>query len=137
MCFTENTFKIENYMNNKEIGDFGEKLASDYLIKNKYLIIRRNCRVGFDEVDIIARPPDGTLLFIEVKTMSCINSPLRGFMPEDHMTRFKLKKISRACQRFSVQNPDLIKEEKGWRIDLIAVVLKTERTGILRHYKNL
>jgi putative endonuclease len=124
-------------MNNKEIGNLGEKIACDYLIKNKYNIIGRNYRVGFDEIDIIAKSQDGTLIFIEVKTVTGKGEFVSGFMPEDQMTGFKLKKTIRACQKFSVQHPGLIDDEKGWRIDLIAITLKGEKTGILHHYKNL
>jgi len=124
-------------MNNKEIGDFGEKTACNFLIKNGYRIIKRNYEVGFDEIDIIAKSQDKTILFIEVKTKIEGKAVASGFMPEDQMTEFKLKKIARACQKFVARHPNLIDEEKGWRIDLIAVILKTETTGILHHYKNL
>ena len=46
-------------MNNKETGDFGENVAYNYLIKNKYSIIKRNYRIGFDEIDIIAKDSNG------------------------------------------------------------------------------
>jgi putative endonuclease len=124
-------------MDNKEIGNFGENVAYNYLIKNQYSIIKRNYRIGFDEIDIIAKESDGTLVFIEVKTAKNRDRSISGFMPEDQMTGFKLKKIARACQKFSVQYPNLIDEEKGWRIDLIAITLEGQATGILHHYKNI
>jgi len=124
-------------MKNKQIGDFGEGIACNYLIKNGHRIIKRNYRAGFDEIDIVAISPDKTLVFIEVKTLTARNGAFSGFMPEDKMTEFKLKKISRACERFSISNPCLIDDERGWRIDLIAIILETEKTGILHHYKNL
>jgi putative endonuclease len=124
-------------MNNKETGDFGENVAYNYLIKNKYSIIKRNYRIGFDEIDIIAKDSNGELVFIEVKTTANRDCSASGFMPEDQMTDFKLKKIARACQKFSVQHPNLVDEEKGWRIDLVAITLKGEATGILHHYKNI
>lgn len=51
----------------KEIGNFGEQAAADYLEKKGMKIIKRNfyCRVG--ELDIIAS--DGEyIVFVEVKT---------------------------------------------------------------------
>ncbi len=124
-------------MNNKEIGDLGEKIACNYLIRSGYRIIARNYKVGFDEIDIIAKSQDGTLLFIEVKTITRKDGSASVFMPEDQMTDFKLKKTTRACQKFSARHPNLIDDEKGWRIDLIAITLKSEKTGTLHHYKNL
>lgn len=41
-------------MTTKEIGDFGEKAAEDYLVEMDYLILERNYRLKFGEIDIIA-----------------------------------------------------------------------------------
>ncbi len=51
----------------KELGNIGEQIAVEYLIKNKYQILRRNfyCRQG--EIDIIAKDKK-EIVFIEVKT---------------------------------------------------------------------
>ena len=54
-------------MTTKEIGDFGEKAAEDYLVEMDYLILERNYRLKFGEIDIIAAK-DGGLVFVEVKT---------------------------------------------------------------------
>ena len=43
-------------MSTKEIGDFGENIASRYLVEKGYDIIKRNYRVKAGEVDIIAIP---------------------------------------------------------------------------------
>lgn len=137
MCLSTNTLINQKNMNKKEIGDFGENIARNYLIKNGYKIINKNYRAGFDEIDIIAIEPGGTVVFMEVKTMTGGNGKSSGFMPEDKMTNFKLGKIVRGCQRFLAQNPEIVEDEKGWRIDLIAVVLETDKTGIMHHYKNL
>ena len=42
-------------MTTKEIGDFGEKAAEDYLVEMDYLILERNYRLKFGEIDIIAK----------------------------------------------------------------------------------
>ena len=49
-------------MTTKEIGDFGEKAAEDYLVEMDYLILERNYRLKFGEIDIIAAR-DGGLRF--------------------------------------------------------------------------
>ena len=41
-------------MTTKEIGDFGEKAAEDYLVEMDYLILERNYRLKCGEIDIIA-----------------------------------------------------------------------------------
>lgn len=54
-------------MTTKEIGDFGEEKACEYLEKNGMTVLKRNfyCRGG--EIDIIAKDGD-TIVFAEVKT---------------------------------------------------------------------
>lgn len=37
-------------MTTKEIGDFGEKAAEDYLVEMDYLILERNYRLKFGEL---------------------------------------------------------------------------------------
>lgn len=51
----------------REIGDFGENAAADYIQQRGMRVIKRNfyCRAG--EIDIIARDGEYTV-FIEVKT---------------------------------------------------------------------
>ena len=63
-------------MNTKELGDLGEKLACEYLVKNEYKILGRNYRINFGEIDIIAQKNqkllgknDKTIHFVEVKTL--------------------------------------------------------------------
>ncbi|HTY39706.1 MAG TPA: YraN family protein, partial [Candidatus Paceibacterota bacterium] len=91
-------------------------------------------RNKFGEIDIIARSSDGTLVFIEVKTIEAVNS--HGYSPEDHMNRQKLEKLRRACEMFSAKHPELINEKKGWRIDLLALT-KDNNDVVIKHYENV
>ena len=122
-------------MDNISLGKTGENLAYEYLVKKGYRIIERNYRTKWDEIDIISKAKDGTLVFVEVKTLK--GNPA-GLMPEDNLTVAKYKKISRACQLFAAQMPELIKENRGWRIDLIAISFENEgKTNEIRHYENI
>ena len=60
--------------NTKLLGDEGEKLACEYLVKNGYKILGRNYRINFGEIYIIAKKrgwfADKTIHFVEVKTVS-------------------------------------------------------------------
>jgi putative endonuclease len=115
-----------------EVGQIGEDIACEYLKKHRYKIIARNYREKFDEIDIIAKSFDGVLVFCEVKTV-VLNVSI---MPEDNMTKAKFKKISRICSVFAAKHHGLVNPRKGWRIDLIAIVLKEEADEI-RHYENI
>ena len=53
-----------------ETGKLGEDLACEYLVNNGFTIIERNFRKPWGELDIIAKDPEGTLVFIEVKAIN-------------------------------------------------------------------
>lgn len=123
--------------NNQKIGAFGERIACAYLLKNGWKTIARNHRERSDEIDIIAFSPDKTLVFLEVKTRR-LTSRAPGIQAEDNLTPHKLHKLSRACLIFAEKHQNLINDEQGWRIDLLAIDIGI-RGDILdiRHYKNI
>ena len=121
-------------MKNIETGKRGEDIACQYLLKNSYLILARNHKEKFDEIDVIARDHRGVLVFCEVKTGNYNNS---GFMPEDNLSAAKRHKMIRASSIFLARHPVVVWENAGWQIDLIAVVLDGGKLSNLRHYKNI
>ena len=121
-----------NSTDKQKTGQIGEGLACKYLTENRYKIIERNYRKPWGEIDIIAKDPNKTLVFVEVKTVRP-HSPLR---PEDQLTRAKLKKLSRTASIYANNRPELIKNKTGWQIDLIAITLKGDHPDI-SHYKNI
>lgn len=58
----------------KAIGEDGESRALAYLLARGLTLVRRNYRVAAGpnarggEIDLIVREPDGTLVFVEVRT---------------------------------------------------------------------
>ncbi len=145
---------------NLNVGIEGEKVAGQYLIKKGWVVLFKNIKRKGDEIDIIARDPKGTLVFCEVKTMAiracatvdttCTDGPAgESLMPEDNMTAFKRRKMARGCEFFARSNPDMVDQEKGWRMDLIAVDLQklgpagpwsaAARYAVagIRHYENI
>lgn len=57
---------------NQKIGAIGEEIAVELLKRNGLVILARNFRCRFGEIDIIARD-QRTLVFIEVKTRKSLN----------------------------------------------------------------
>ncbi len=51
----------------RRIGALGERRVAEYLKANGYIIVKRNWRDRYGEIDIIAQK-DKTLCFVEVKT---------------------------------------------------------------------
>ena len=94
----------------------GENIAAKYLAGLNYLILIKNHKERFDEIAIIARHPEGALIFCEVKTSTIheewINSNNR-FNPEDHLDPQKLRRLIKGAQMFLARNnervPDLFK----------------------------
>lgn len=131
-CFTANIS-----MNSKsEIGMRGEELACQYLIKEGYQIVLKNYRQKWGEIDIIAKDPDGPLVFVEVKTMRQDNPAIAALSPEENLTSAKLKKLQKTAKMFAGKHFDLVDEQSGWRIDLVAICLSANN-WMARHYKNI
>ena len=121
-----------------ETGKLGEDLAYEYLVNNRFTIIERNFRKPWGELDIIAKENNGTLVFIEVKTMRKYgnNSAIAELQPEDNLTSAKLIKLKRTASLYAGFHPELIDDKKGWRIDLLAITLQDDSTDI-KHFENI
>ena len=62
--------------------------------------------------------------------------------PEDNMTPAKIKKLKRAANFYALKNPNLINENLGWRIDMVAIEIPKGEINhsekfIIRHYENI
>lgn len=118
-----------------EIGQFGENFACEYLVKQGYKIIERNFRQKWGEIDIIAKAPDKTLVFVEVKTVQSVNQPT-NVSAEEQLTRSKLQKLQRTASLYAGHNQDLIDDNKGWRIDLVTLTID-KKDCVIKHYQNI
>ncbi len=129
-----------------QLGKLGEDIACKYLVNKGYKIIDRNFRKPWGEIDIITKAPNKTLVFVEVKTIRQ-NSGLtkeEQLQPEDQLTKSKLQKLKRTASLYAGHCQDLIKDNKGWKIDLIAITLSEpnkltieEKSCLVRHYENI
>ena len=119
---------------NSELGKKGENLACAYLVEKGYRILERNFRRQWGELDVVAIAPDKTLVFVEVKTMS--DSFGRGLKPEDQMSAGKIHRFKKAASLYAGHNQDLIKDKKGWRLDLIAITMDSGKP-VITHYENV
>ncbi len=119
-----------------ETGRIGEDIACKYLIKNGYKIVERNYRQKWGELDIIAKDPQKTLVFVEVKTMRQNNAAIAALNPEDNLTEAKLIKLQRTASLYAGFNEKLVDVNRGWRIDLIAICLSPNLETV-KHYENI
>lgn len=146
---------------NKITGNRGEDLAAGFLENKGYLIIERNFRTRFGEIDIVCL--DGQILvFVEVKTKIGHNFG----EPEDMVSKSKLAQVRRMGEVFittkiqNIQNsknqnnvmPDSIRHPEnhldsgsvpgmtGWkgqcRVDVVGIVLQENgEVETIRHHE--
>lgn len=81
-------------MKTKEVGNWGENLAAEHLVKAGYAIVDRNWRVDHFEIDIIAMK-NGRIAFVEVKTRSDIDGN-----PLEAVTRKKILNMVRSANAY-------------------------------------
>jgi len=111
-------------LDTRQKGRSGEDIAAEYLISKGYAIISRNYQRKNGEIDCIARDPDGTLAFIEVK--SSYGSSFAH--PFSWISRGKQRSIARLAQQYLAEH-DLMRAP--CRFDAIAIV-----NGKVDHMKN-
>ena len=98
-------------MNTHEKGDWGEDLAVKYLLSNGYSVVCRKYRSRRGEIDCVAKDPDGTLVFLEVKSartskygnpLTWVTIPKQKTMAKVAMQYMKEHKLSQTPCRFDV-----------------------------------
>ncbi|MFH0856523.1 MAG: YraN family protein [bacterium] len=114
----------------KIIGNYGEKLALKYLVKNGYNILETHFFGRFGEIDIIATK-DGKIHFIEVKSRT---TDFCG-SPEEGMTATKIKRVFKTCSLYIYKKK---LQTDNYQVDLIAIKIdKDSKKALIRHYKGI
>ena len=116
------------YLANKEIGDWGEQVAVDYLHDNNVKIVGRNIRTNYGEIDILGQK-DGVLIFFEVKT----RRTEKFGNPEDAVNYVKQEHMKNSALEFIQSNQDM---KMDWRIDVIAIYVGKKNKLQIRWFKN-
>lgn len=112
---------------NKETGNKGEDLATDYLLKKGYRIIERNFRTRFGEIDIICYDKK-TLVFVEVKTK--IGHDFGE--PEEMVNKRKLSQVKRMGEVY-LQDRMI---DASCRVDVVAIVMENNGSvERIEHYQ--
>ena len=114
-------------MTNKELGQYGESKACEYLCSNEYELVARNVRTRYGELDIIAKKA-GILIVIEVKTR---RSKKYG-LPCEAVTALKQNHIRRSTELYLVQYSS---GDIPVRFDVIEVYVFHNDRFQIRHLK--
>ena len=107
---------------NKQVGCYGEELATSYLVKQNYKILEKNYRIILGEIDIIAFI-EKTVVFVEVKTRKTLSFGL----PCEAVTKKKRHKIYQIAEYY-ISNKNLY--SLSCRFDIIEVYIQNKESEI-------
>ncbi|GCE13190.1 YraN family protein [Tengunoibacter tsumagoiensis] len=97
------------------LGRTGERLAAEQIERQGYIILERNFRCGYGEIDLVAEEGN-ELVFVEVKTR---RGQAYG-LPEEAVTLRKQRKLRQVANAYLDLHACF---ERDWRIDVVAVQL--------------
>ena len=102
-----------------DLGRLAEEFASVLLQSKGYKILEHNFHSRFGEIDIIAMDGD-ILVFVEVKARW--SQKFGG--PEEAVTPWKISKIIKTADYYSLLHPNL---SKKLRIDVVALEIENNK----------
>ncbi len=104
-------------------GQRGEDLAANYLTQRGFVIMERNYRCRWGEIDIICRQ-GGYLIFVEVRSKTTD----RYGTPEESINRAKISRIRKTAMEYLTSHPE--RKPVKMRFDLIAITFKNKQESI-------
>ncbi len=113
---------MADFLSRHKIGHWGERVAAQYLRRHHYLVIEKNYRKPFGEIDVIA-VKDQRYIFCEVKTKRA-----NHYLPQEQVTPAKQRRMLRTIEVY-------LKERRLWgevdfQIDVVAIVVCGNRARI-------
>lgn len=122
--------KLTKKSRNKQIGAWGEQITANYYRKAGFTLHDMNYLKAWGEIDVIVEKAH-KVHFIEVKTVSyetkadLEQSVAHGtWRPEENVTEFKIKKLSRAIESWLQERH----WHGDWQIDVAAVRIVPRET---------
>jgi len=110
-----NKVKFNRMNHRQDLGKWGEELAANWLSGQGLVILARNVRTPYGELDVIARQKE-IIVFVEVKTRT---NTMFG-LPEAAITPEKQKHLHDAAVFYLQEKaPDF---SGDWRVDVIAIL---------------
>ena len=115
-------------MANKPLGDRGEQLAADHLVRAGWTVLSRNFRLGHKEIDLVARRGE-VVAFVEVKTRAGL-----GYgHPLEAITARKRREIHQVAGAWIERHgrPDDV-----YRFDAVAILLPSGGEPHIEHVED-
>jgi len=114
----------------KKIGNFGEKIAAEFMKEQGYQLLDQQYTTRYGELDLVMID-SGSVVFVEVKT----RTNEKFGLPETSITQEKLERIQNAGLLWLQAHPEI---NDFWRIDVIAVILDQHKTiKDIQHFINV
>lgn len=111
----------------QQAGTWAEEYVAQYLSRIGWEILARQFRTRYGEIDLVAKDPKGTWVFVEVKA----RRSHRYGTPEEAVTPHKIRKIVRALHAYL---GGLRATNIAYRIDVVALDMFPQKPIFLRHF---
>lgn len=108
-------------------GRQGEDIAAAYLQQAGFLLVARNWRCRYGELDLVMQA-DAMLVFVEVKTRRSAGNAFSGITPR------KRERLLAAVHTYLSEHAA---EEPPWRVDALAVILPPTGQPIIEHVEDV
>ena len=120
-------------MDNLTTGQWGERIASQYLAKKGYRILFTNYRSRWGEIDLILAK-DKVLIFAEVK----LKIGEEFGRPEEMIDFKKVRQVRRLARLFLLEHPQLAQKYLTYRLDAVCIVaVQGGEVKRISHYENI
>jgi putative endonuclease len=123
--------------NSLKTGAIGEKIAERFLMKHEFVILDRNFKEKWGELDIVAKKGRFTY-FVEVKTKevdSVSRETIEDTFPEERIDDKKKLRLKRIIQTYCLQKGIT---EEDIKVSVVAVLLdKITGRGYIRFYPEI
>lgn len=123
----------------KDIGNLGERVAEEYFRRHGFMVLGRNIRSRFGEIDIVAKSKaDSCLHIVEVKARTCVEFPderlENAYDPGDNLHARKIRKLGQMALWYVA----MTNWEGEWQIDGLVIWLrKWDGIARVRHFPQL
>ena len=109
------------------LGEWGERVAREYLLRQGYAIGAENTRIGKAEIDFIAIKDD-RIVFVEVKTRTT------DFVdPSEAVDIAKMRRLARAADTY-IRSMNILHEPQFDVITIIGNPDADPSTAVIEHY---
>jgi putative endonuclease len=112
----------------QSLGAWGETLALKFLTRRGDILITRNYRTRYGELDLVTRRGDA-IVFTEVKTR---RTDAYG-LPETAVTESKQRRLVESALTYLAAHPE---HDGDWQIDVIAVRPAAGLAPEIVHFEN-